>query len=171
MFNNLTSGTPMIGGSSADRSDAEQKSRKESKMGDASNDQAHRAHRLLVFEHDPEATNIIVKLAERCHFETFATTDGRGVMNLVSALEPQILVIGLGAPNANASELLSLLASSGYQGLCIIVCEHTPPELARVCEHCRAAGLNEPTIIFKPIDKSLLRDLLVEYGHGLNLAA
>ncbi len=120
----------------------------------------HVTLRLLAVDDDVSSAELIVRVAERIKFEAFATSDSRGVMNLASALAPDVIAIDVRMPNLDADDLLELLAESRFSGQIIIVSGQDPDVLARVQQHGVELGLNRPHIMQKPIDMTALRDLL-----------
>ncbi len=47
---------------------------------------------LLAVDDDAASAELIVRIAERCGFEAFATSDPRGVLELVCQLNPSGLI-------------------------------------------------------------------------------
>ena len=119
--------------------------------------------RRLAVDDDVSSAELIVRVAERIKFEAFATSDSRGVMNLASALAPDVIAIDVQMPNLDADDLLELLAESRYGGEIIIVSGQDPQVLSRVQQHGLDLGLNRPHILQKPIEMAMLRDLLTGF--------
>ncbi len=62
---------------------------------------------LLAVDDDASSAELIVRIAERCGFEAFATSDPRGVLELIRQLNPTILSIDVKMPNIDADGLLA----------------------------------------------------------------
>lgn len=120
--------------------------------------------RLLAVDDDVSSAELVVRLAERCRYEAFATSDSRGVMNLVSALNPEVLAIDVEMPNINAYDLMTLLASAEFKGGIVVISGQDIPVLESVRAHGQKLGLNEPHIMRKPIETRALREILIEYA-------
>ncbi|WP_306118825.1 MULTISPECIES: response regulator [unclassified Roseitalea] len=122
---------------------------------------ADRPRRLLAIDDDVSSAELIVRIAERCRYEAFATSDSRGVMNLASALKPDILAIDICMPNLDACDLFELLSSAGYCGRILIVSGQRPEVLEQTRRRALSLGLDAPHAIRKPIDIPVLRNLLL----------
>ena len=118
--------------------------------------------RLLAIDDDVSSAELIVRIAERCHYEAFATSDSRGVMNLTSALHPSILAVDICMPNLDANDLFELLAKDSYDGRILIVSGQQPKVLEETRAHALKLGLNAPYALQKPLDIPLLRNILLE---------
>lgn len=127
-----------------------------------------RAKRLLAIDDDVSSAELIVRIAERCSYEAFATSDSRGVMNLASALKPSILAVDICMPNLDANDLFELLSRDGYEGQILIVSGQEPKVLEETRQRALALGLNAPHALQKPLDIPTLRNLL---DHDLATAA
>ena len=77
--------------------------------------------RLLAVDDDAFSAELIVRVAERCGYEAFATSDSRGVINLVEALHPAVIAVDISMPHVDALELFRLLSAGGYCGRILIV--------------------------------------------------
>lgn len=115
---------------------------------------------LLAVDDDAASAELIVRIAERCGFEAFATSDPRGVLELVRQLNPAILSIDVRMPNIDADGLLSLLAEKGYTGKILIVSGQDKDTLDKVADNGEQLGLTRPETMQKPIDMQRLRQLL-----------
>ena len=118
--------------------------------------------RLLAIDDDVSSAELIVRIAERCRYEAFATSDSRGVMNLTSALKPNILAVDICMPNLDANDLFKLLAQDQYPGRILIVSGQQPEILQSTRMHALDLGLNAPHALQKPLDIPVLRNLLLE---------
>lgn len=116
--------------------------------------------RLLAVDDDAASAELIVRVAERCGYEAFATSDSRGVINLVKALAPHIMAVDINMPNIDAGALLGLLAEQGYQGRIMIVSGEDETMLRRMQAHAEQLGLTVPCVHQKPLDFAKLRQML-----------
>jgi two-component system, chemotaxis family, chemotaxis protein CheY len=115
---------------------------------------------LLAVDDDASSAELIVRIAERCGFEAFATSDPRGVLELVRQLNPAILSIDVRMPNIDADGLLALLAEKGFRGKILIVSGQDIDTLRKVADNGEGLGLARPETMQKPIDIQQLRQLL-----------
>ncbi len=115
---------------------------------------------LLAVDDDASSAELIVRIAERCGFEAFATSDPRGVMELVRQLNPAILSIDVRMPNIDADGLLALLVEKGFPGKILIVSGQDTDTLRKVADNGERLGLSRPETMQKPIDIQQLRQLL-----------
>lgn len=115
---------------------------------------------LLAVDDDASSAELIVRIAERCGFEAFATSDPRGVLELIRQLNPTILSIDIKMPNIDADGLLSLLAETGYQGKILVVSGQDTETLRAVADNGERLGLLRPETMQKPIDIGALRLIL-----------
>jgi two-component system chemotaxis response regulator CheB len=77
--------------------------------------------KLLAVDDDAASAELIVRVAERCGYEAFATSDSRGVVNLTRALAPHVLAVDINMPNIDAMQLFELLAAAGITARILIV--------------------------------------------------
>ena len=115
---------------------------------------------LLAVDDDASSAELIVRIAERCGFEAFATSDPRGVLELIRQLNPAIVSIDVRMPNIDADGLLALLAEKGFQGKILIVSGQDSDTLRAVANNGEMLGLSRPETMQKPIDIQQLRQLL-----------
>jgi DNA-binding response OmpR family regulator len=125
--------------------------------------------RLLAVDDDASSAVLIVRVAERCGYEAFATSDSRGVVNLANALSPDIMAIDINMPNIDAGGLLQLLAQAGYRGRVLIVSGEDESVLRETQAKAEALGLSVPYIQQKPLDFQKLRAMLM--AHDVRSAA
>ena len=118
--------------------------------------------RILAVDDDAASAELIVRVAERCGYEAFATSDSRGVLNLVAVLKPDIMAVDISMPHIDALGLFRLLGESGYPGAVIIVSGQDVAVLEAAADAARACGLQQPFVHQKPLNFQLLRDTL---GH------
>ncbi len=115
--------------------------------------------RLLAVDDDVSSAELIVRIAERCGFEAFATSDSRGVMNLTNALRPDVMAVDVHMPNIDANALFQLLANARYAGRILIISGMENDVLQKVKANAIAVGLNAPIVHRKPIDIQTLRSI------------
>ncbi len=64
---------------------------------------------LMAVDDDVASAELVVRIAERCGFEAFATSDSRGVTTLAKALKPELMAVDICMPNIDANSLFELL--------------------------------------------------------------
>lgn len=116
--------------------------------------------RLLAVDDDAASAELIVRVAERCGYEAFATSDSRGVINLVAALRPDVMAVDISMPHVDAIELFRLLAERAYDGQIVIVSGQDDQTLIMVQRTAELMGLQQPHIHQKPLDFGRLRETL-----------
>lgn len=116
--------------------------------------------KLLAVDDDAASAELIVRVAERCGYEAFATSDPRGVINLVAALKPDVMAVDLTMPHIDAIELFGLLAAGGYAGGLIIVSGQDEASLQTAQRVAEVMGLARPSLHQKPLNFAALRDTL-----------
>lgn len=119
------------------------------------------ALRLLAVDDDASSAELIVRVAERCGYEAFATSDSRGVINLVRALAPEVLAVDINMPNIDAVGLFALLAEIRYMGRILIVSGEDEAVLRATQAKAEALDLNVPYVLQKPLDFQKLRAMLM----------
>jgi DNA-binding response OmpR family regulator len=117
--------------------------------------------RLLAVDDDAASAELIVRVAERCGYEAFATSDSRGVLSLTNALHPDIMAVDINMPNIDAHALFQLLAHAGYKGRVLIVSGEDESVLRDTQARAEALGLTVPYIQQKPLDFQKLRSMLM----------
>ena len=115
---------------------------------------------LLAVDDDAPSAELIVRVAERCGYEAFATSDSRGVINLVAALCPDVVAVDVSMPHVDAVELFRLLAERRYAGELIIVSGQDEQTLSMVQRSAEMLGLHRPAVHQKPLDFARLRETL-----------
>lgn len=118
------------------------------------------ALKLLAVDDDAPSAELIVRVAERCGYDAFATSDSRGVINLVAALRPDVMAVDISMPHVDAIDLFRLLAEARYPGDIIIVSGQDQQTLTMVQRSAELMGLNRPHVHQKPLDFADLRRTL-----------
>ncbi|MGE0279340.1 MAG: response regulator [Rhizobiaceae bacterium] len=119
-----------------------------------------RSLRLLAVDDDAASAELIVRVAERCGYEAFATSDSRGVINLARALAPDILAVDINMPNIDAVALFGLLAEARFAGQIFIVSGEDESVLAATRRKAESIGLTVACTQQKPLDFHKLRAML-----------
>ena len=118
------------------------------------------APKLLAVDDDAPSAELIVRVAERCGYDAFATSDSRGVINLVAALRPDVMAVDISMPHVDAIELFRMLAEARYPGDIIIVSGQDEQTLGMVQRSAELMGLRRPHVHQKPLDFARLRETL-----------
>lgn len=117
--------------------------------------------RILAVDDDAPSAELIVRVAERCGYEAFATSDSRGVVNLTRALGPDILAVDINMPNIDAMQLFELLAAANVAARILIVSGEDQSVLEATRQKAEALGLSVPYVLQKPLDFQKLRAMLM----------
>jgi PleD family two-component response regulator len=118
--------------------------------------------KLLSVDDDASSAELIVRVAERCGIEAFATSESRGVMNLVTTLKPDVVVVDISMPHLDALELFKLLAAARYTGAILIVSGQDDQVLQVTAHAATALGLSTPSVHRKPIKIQAFRESLLQ---------
>jgi two-component system, chemotaxis family, chemotaxis protein CheY len=116
--------------------------------------------KLLAVDDDATSAELVVRIAERCGFEAFATSDPRGFLELCKQLNPSVVTIDINMPNIDANGVLKLLADVFFRGKTIIVSGQDTDVMRRVSDFGESLGLQRPEFIQKPIDLGRMRIML-----------
>lgn len=117
--------------------------------------------KLLAVDDDAASAELVVRVAERCGYEAFATSDSRGVVNLTRALGPDILAVDINMPNVDAMQLFELLAAANVTARILIVSGEDTAVLETTRRKAEALGLSVPYVLQKPLDFQKLRAMLM----------
>lgn len=117
--------------------------------------------KLLAVDDDAASAELVVRVAERCGYEAFATSDSRGVVNLTRALGPDILAVDINMPNIDAMQLFELLAAANVTARILIVSGEDTAVLEATRRKAEALGLTVPYVLQKPLDFQKLRAMLM----------
>lgn len=117
--------------------------------------------KLLAVDDDAASAELVVRVAERCGYEAFATSDSRGVVNLTRALSPDILAVDINMPNIDAMQLFELLAAANVKARILIVSGEDTAVLEATRRKAEALGLTVPYVLQKPLDFQKLRAMLM----------
>jgi CheY-like chemotaxis protein len=123
--------------------------------------------KLLAVDDDAPSAELIVRVAERCGYEAFATSDSRGVISLIQALRPDVLAVDISMPHIDAIELFKLLAQTKFEGQIIVVSGQDQPILELTRSTAEMLGLSRPHLHQKPLDFAALRETLNGYRVSL----
>lgn len=126
---------------------------------------------LLAVDDDPSSAELVVRVSERCGYEAFATSDSRGVVELVRQLEPDILAVDICMPNVDALDLFRMLAIDKYNGSIIIVSGQDHSTLYSAARFAEELGLKKPMTMQKPLNFQELRAWLHGLGEAKSAAA
>lgn len=122
---------------------------------------------LLAVDDDASSAELIVRIAERCGFEAFATSDPRGFIELCKQLRPSVLSIDINMPNIDAQGLLTLLREAKFEGEIMVVSGQDTDTLRHVADFGERLGLKRPAVMQKPIDMAKMRLLLGGFSKEL----
>ena len=126
---------------------------------------------LLAVDDDPSSAELVVSVSERCGYEAFATSDSRGVVELIRQLEPNVLAVDICMPNVDALDLFKMLAEDKYQGSIIIVSGQDQSTLYSAARFAEELGLKRPKTMQKPLNFQELRGWLHALGQEGSEAA
>lgn len=126
---------------------------------------------LLAVDDDPSSAELVVRVSERCGYEAFATSDSRGVVELIKQLEPNVLAVDICMPNVDALDLFKILAADKFDGAIIIVSGQDQNTLYAAANFAEQIGLKRPMTMQKPLNFQELRGWLNELSQNQTHAA
>ncbi len=118
--------------------------------------------RILSVDDDVDSAELIVRVAERCGYEGFATSDSRGVTNLSKALQPEVIAVDINMPNIDARGLIRILSETRFAGHIVVASGADRQELEDTRKFGEELGLSVPFVLQKPIDFQELREGLLK---------
>jgi CheY-like chemotaxis protein len=113
--------------------------------------------RLLAVDDDPDSADLVAEVASMCGYEAQSACTPEALSALVTSWKPEVLTLDLGMPKADGIDLLSTL---GFTGLLIIISGHDDPLREAAGRRARTRGLKVIEGLRKPIDISVLRQIL-----------
>ena len=123
---------------------------------------AKRLPKLMAVDDDVASAELVVRIAERCGYEAFATSDSRGVIALSGTLKPDLLAVDICMPNIDANSLFELLRDADYTGTIILISGQEHSVLNETARYGRSLGLNVPYALQKPLPIAELRSILTD---------
>ena len=121
-----------------------------------------RLPKLMAVDDDVASAELVVRIAERCGYEAFATSDPRGVIALAKTLAPDLLAVDICMPNIDANSLFLLLKEADFGGTIILVSGQDQEILNSTAAYGRSLGLDVPFALQKPLPIAELRNYLRE---------
>ncbi len=122
----------------------------------------NRMPKLMAVDDDVASAELIVRIAERCGYEAFATSEPRGVIALAKTLEPDLLAVDICMPKVDANSLFGLLKDADFSGTVILVSGQDQTVLNSTAEYGRSLGLDVALALQKPLQIAELRSFLAE---------
>ncbi len=127
------------------------------------------AYRLAIIDDEPGFCEFVVKVAETCGFETFATADADEFMDEIRAHPPLIIILDLKMPYVDGIELLRDLAAQDAKANILLASGVDEKIIEAGIRLGRERGLNMVGLLQKPIRlqdlKSILQNLLPKNQH------
>jgi DNA-binding response OmpR family regulator len=121
--------------------------------------------RLLAVDDDDDVCDLIVRVALRCGYESFAISKAESVKQTVDDWRPHVLTLDLGFPGYDQLDLIRTLASTSFQGQLIVVSGASEQVCIQACELASKNGCKSPIHMGKPVQLALLRDFLLSFAH------
>jgi two-component system, chemotaxis family, chemotaxis protein CheY len=127
-------------------------------------------YRLLVVDDDKDNAELIVRIALRCGYESFAVYNARTLREIIPHWRPHVISFDIGLPDVEGFELLAALKASHYEGELIIISGQPEVVRKRAAEVASISGLSVAANLEKPIDVAQLRELLTTMKASLFLS-
>jgi DNA-binding response OmpR family regulator len=131
----------------------------------------HGKYRLLVVEDDKDVSELIVRTAVKCGYDSFPVHNARILPEVIANWRPDVVTLDHCLPNSEGFEAITALESVQYMGKLIIVSGQ--PEWLRkeAVKSASVSGLNVTADLPKPIAVAELRELLSELKARLSAPA
>ena len=123
-------------------------------------------HRLLAVEDDADCSDLIVRTAARCGYETRAAPDAERLRETIREWQPHVITLDLCLPNIDGMEVITLIKQSAFTGALIIISGQQDWIREFTSKVAIESGLNVPAHMSKPVDFPRLRELLTGIRSG-----
>jgi len=126
--------------------------------------------RLLAVDDSDDCSELVVRIARKCGYETLAVADARALLETISRWQPDVITLDLCLPEVDGFEIILSLKSVQFTGQVIIISGQ--PEWLRnqAAGLACASGLRVPAHMSKPVELDQLRELLTTIKASLSLS-
>ena len=118
--------------------------------------------RLLAVDDHPDSAELIARVATKCGYEARSIADPRALGNILREWKPEILTLDLCMPQEDGIAVFATLKDAGFDGRVIIISGQDDWLRKSASRLAEARGINVVEDVSKPVDLSMLRDLLLK---------
>jgi two-component system chemotaxis response regulator CheB len=118
--------------------------------------------RLLALDDHPDSAELIARVATKCGYEARSIADPRALGNVLREWKPEVLTLDLCMPQEDGIAVLTTLKDAGFAGRVIIISGQDDWLRKSAGRLAEARGINVVEDVSKPVDLTMLRDLLMK---------
>ena len=116
--------------------------------------------RLLIVDDDPSLCDFISDIAEEEGYSVAVAHSVKGFMELLPSFRPHLIILDLGLPDRDATELFRFLAEKKRDAKIILTSFHDQVVINKITKLGEACGLRMHTALQKPFGPTELKNAL-----------
>ncbi len=116
--------------------------------------------RLLIVDDDPSLCDFISDIAEEEGYSVAVAHSDKGFMELLPSFRPHLIILDLGLPDRDATELFRFLAEKKRDAKIILTSFHDQVVINKITKLGEACGLRMHTALQKPFGPTELKNAL-----------
>jgi len=120
------------------------------------------AKRLLAVDDNSDSAELVARLAAKCGYDARSLTDPRSLRAVLGDWRPEVITLDLCMPEEDGIGTFATLQDSGFGGELIIISGQDHWLRKTASRLASARGLKVAADLSKPVDLSVLRDLLAK---------
>ena len=120
------------------------------------------AKRLLAVDDNADSAELVARLAAKCGYDTRSLIDPRSLRAVLDDWKPEVITLDLCMPEEDGIGTFATLQDSGFHGELVIISGQDDWLRKTASRLALARGLRVAADLSKPVDLSLLRDLLAK---------
>jgi two-component system chemotaxis response regulator CheB len=121
-----------------------------------------RAKRLLAVDDNADSAELVARLAAKCGYDARSLTDPRSLGAVLKDWRPEVVTLDLCMPEEDGIGTFATLQESAFHGELIIISGQDDWLRKTAGRLASARGLKLAADLSKPVDLSVLRDLLTK---------
>ena len=122
------------------------------------------AKRLLAVDDNADSAELVARLAGKCGYDARCLTDPRSLRAVLADWNPEVITLDLCMPEEDGIGTFATLHESGFRGDLVIISGQDDWLRKTASRLASARGLRVAADLSKPVDLSVLRDLLAKLG-------
>ena len=120
------------------------------------------AKRLLAVDDNADSASLVARLAAKCGYDAHSLTDPRSLGAVLKDWRPEVITLDLCMPEEDGIGTFATLQESSFRGELIIISGQDDWLRKTAGRLASARGLKLAADLSKPVDLSVLRDLLTK---------
>ena len=120
------------------------------------------AKRLLAVDDNSDSAELVARLAAKCGYDARSLTDPRSLRVVLGDWRPEVITLDLCMPEEDGIGTFATLQDSGFHGELLIISGQDDWLRKTASRLASARGLRVAADLSKPVDLSVLRDLLAK---------